>query len=41
MRKRVDCLIAAVATRHDVAVLHTDDDFEVIARQALLQLDRA
>lgn len=30
-RRLVDCLIAAVAIAHDVALLHADADFEVIA----------
>ena len=32
VRKLVDCLIAAVALRHDIAVLHQDVDFDVLAR---------
>jgi predicted nucleic acid-binding protein len=35
-RQLNDCLIAAVAIRHDVAVLHADRDFEVMARHAPL-----
>lgn len=31
VRSLVDCLIAAVAIRHDVAVVHRDVDYEVIA----------
>lgn len=31
-RTSVDCLIAAVGIRHDVAVAHKDADFEAIAR---------
>jgi predicted nucleic acid-binding protein len=34
-----DCLIAAVAIRNDVPVLHADTDFEVIARHSSLRLD--
>lgn len=30
VRSKVDCLIAAVAIRHDVPLLHRDADFEVI-----------
>jgi len=31
IRNSVDCLIAAIAIRHDVPLLHRDADFEVIA----------
>ncbi len=31
-RTSVDCLIAAVAIRHDIAIAHKDADFEAIAR---------
>lgn len=31
IRSRVDCLIAAIAIRHDVELLHKDRDFETIA----------
>lgn len=31
VRKLTDCLIAAVAVRHDVPVLHRDADFDVLA----------
>lgn len=30
IRSKVDCLIAAVAIRHDVVLLHKDADFEAI-----------
>lgn len=33
-----DCLVAAIAIRHQVPVLHRDRDFTVIARQTSLQL---
>ncbi|HUS60832.1 MAG TPA: PIN domain nuclease [Acidimicrobiales bacterium] len=33
-----DCLIAAVAIRADIAVLHADRDFDVLARHSPLQL---
>ncbi len=36
-RQLNDCLIAAVALRHDVPVLHADRDFEVMARHTPLQ----
>lgn len=32
VRNSVDCLIAAVAIRHDVVLLHKDADFEAIAQ---------
>ena len=35
-RKLVDCLIAAIAVRSDVAILHADADFEVLARHTAL-----
>lgn len=34
----VDCLIAAVALRHDAEVLHADRDFEAIARHTSLRV---
>ena len=37
-RKMSDCLIAAVAIRNDVPVLHADADFLAIARHAALRL---
>lgn len=41
VRKPIDCLVAAVAIRHAVPVLHEDVDFDVIARHTDLQIDRA
>lgn len=32
VRKLIDCLIAAVAIRAEVSVLHADADFDVLAR---------
>ena len=32
VRRLVDCLIAAIAIRHDVPLLHHDADFDVLAR---------
>jgi len=32
IRSAMDCLIAAIAIRHDLLLLHGDRDFEVIAR---------
>lgn len=39
VRKLTDCLIATVALRDGVALLHRDSDFDVIARHAPLRLD--
>lgn len=39
VRRLIDCLIAAVAIRADIAVLHADVDFEVLARHTPLQND--
>jgi predicted nucleic acid-binding protein len=41
MRGLVDCLIAAVAIRHDVPVLHADRDFVALGRVTSLRLDQA
>jgi predicted nucleic acid-binding protein len=38
VRKFVDCLIAGVAIRADLPVLHFDSDFEVLAQHTPLQL---
>jgi predicted nucleic acid-binding protein len=38
VRKVDDCLIAAVAIRNDVAVLHDDRDFDVLARHTTLRV---
>ncbi len=38
VRRLVDCLIASVAIREGIAVLHADRDFEVIARHSKLAL---
>lgn len=39
VRKLIDCLIAAVAIRGDVPILHMDADFEILARHTTLQID--
>lgn len=39
VRKLIDCLIAAVAIRGGLAVLHADTDFDVLARHTALQID--
>jgi predicted nucleic acid-binding protein len=41
VRKLIDCLIAAVAIRANVAVLHTDQDFTAIASATDLRIDDA
>jgi predicted nucleic acid-binding protein len=40
IRASNDCLIAAIAMRNDVPVLHKDNDFDVIARHTPLQAIR-
>lgn len=39
VRKLIDCLIAAMAIRAGVPLLHADSDFVVLARHTPLQLD--
>lgn len=39
VRNLFDCLVAATAIRANVAVLHADSDFDVLARHTALQLD--
>ena len=41
VRKLIDCLIAAVAVRHGVEILHADTDFIAIARHTDLRLHPA
>lgn len=41
VRRLIDCLIAAVALRKDVAVLHADADFDVLARHTGLEVHAA
>ena len=38
VRKLVDCLIASVAIRSEVPILHDDRDFDVLARHTELQI---
>lgn len=38
VRSQLDCLIAAVAIREDVPVLHADRDFDLIAKHTPLRL---
>jgi len=39
VRKLIDCLIAAVAIRGDVPILHMDADFDILAQHTALQVD--
>ena len=39
VRKLIDCLIASVAIRADVPILHNDADFDVLARHTELRID--
>ena len=39
VRKLIDCLIAAVAIRNDITILHLDADFEVLARHTALKVE--
>lgn len=41
VRSLLDCLIASVALRHDVPVLHRDADYDAIAAVTGLKLQRA
>ena len=41
VRSQIDCLIAAVAVRRDITVLHDDRDFDVLARHTPLRATRA
>ena len=38
VRKLVDCLIAAVSIRADLPILHSDEDFEALARYTELRI---
>ncbi len=40
VRKLIDCLIAATAIRTSTPVVHSDSDFEVLARHTPLQIER-
>jgi predicted nucleic acid-binding protein len=40
VRRLIDCLIGAVALRHNAPILHNDADFDVLARHAGLTLHR-
>lgn len=39
VRKLIDCLIAAVAIRNDLVILHKDVDFEVLSRHTALRVE--
>ena len=41
VRKLIDCLIASVAVRAGVSILHNDGDFEVLDRHTELRVHRA
>jgi predicted nucleic acid-binding protein len=41
VRRLVDCLIAAVAIRAQVPVLHNDSDYDVLARHSTLSIHSA
>lgn len=38
VRKLIDCLIAAIAIREDITLLHADADFDALARHTALEL---
>jgi hypothetical protein len=38
VRRLIDCLIAAIAAREDVPVLHADADFDVLARHTAVRI---
>jgi predicted nucleic acid-binding protein len=39
VRKLIDCLIAAVAIKADIPVLHSDADFDVLAHHTQLRVE--
>ena len=39
VRKLIDCLIASIAIRAGIPILHNDSDFNAIARHTELQID--
>jgi predicted nucleic acid-binding protein len=41
IRSLNDCLVAAIALRNHIPVLHNDEDFDVIARHTELEAVRA
>lgn len=38
VRKLIDCLIAAIAIREDISLLHADIDFDALARHTALEV---
>lgn len=40
VRKLIDCLIAALAIRADLPILHADSDFDVLAHHTTLRIER-
>jgi hypothetical protein len=38
--KLIDCLIATIAIRSDVPILHNDSDFEILGRHTALSISR-
>ncbi len=40
VRSFIDCLVAAVAVRHGVPVLHADRDFDALARHTALRVEQ-
>jgi predicted nucleic acid-binding protein len=40
VRRLIDCLIAAIALRSDVSILHADFDFDVLSRHTMLKTHR-
>jgi predicted nucleic acid-binding protein len=40
VRRLIDCLIAATAIRASIPILHSDSDFDALARHTPLQTDR-
>jgi hypothetical protein len=41
VRKLTDCLIASVAIREDVVLLHVDADYDVLSRHTKLRIEPA
>ena len=39
VRRMIDCLIAAIAIRTDCPILHSDVDFDALARHTALRID--
>jgi predicted nucleic acid-binding protein len=41
VRRMIDCLIAAVALRANIPILHADSDFDTLARHTGIRTERA